>query len=193
MPRYLQKPPVSAALYDKHGKTWISISGDIELYDYRLFKHFIDTTLLPTARIVGLTLDSAGGNVIEARIFAQVIRDKLLLQTYVADHRQCSSACFLIWAASKHRAASPTAHIGVHSISRFDGEETLVTKAYTTDQARELAMDHVSPTVIGKLTSTPPGHIAWLTVKDLGSMDVQIVTSNGASIPPMCGPKHVCE
>jgi hypothetical protein len=80
------------SIVDKHGKTWISIRGDIELYDYRRFEYFIDTTLLPAARIIGLTLDSAGGNVTEAGIFAQVIRDKPGLQTYVADHRQCSSA-----------------------------------------------------------------------------------------------------
>jgi ATP-dependent protease ClpP protease subunit len=181
-----------SSIVDKYGNTWIGISGDIELNDHLRYDYFLNT-LPPNTGFVGFTLNSAGGNLIEARIFAQIARRPPNFATYVADHRECSSACFLIWAAAEYRLASPTASIGVHSISSIYGKETLATKAYTTDQARELAMDRVSPTVIGKLTSTPPGSIAWLTAKDLESMDIQIVASNGASIPPMCGPKHVCE
>ena len=32
-----------SSIVDKYGKTWISISGPIELYDYRRFKQFILT------------------------------------------------------------------------------------------------------------------------------------------------------
>ena len=142
----------------------------------------MDLTLSPTARIVGFTLDSAGGNVMEARIFAQVIQGKPALQAYVADHRECSSACFLIWAAARYRQASPTASIGVHSISVY-GQEAFDTKAWTTDLARELAIENVSPAVIGKLVSTPPSEISWLTPADLKSMNVEIVPSNGALVP----------
>jgi hypothetical protein len=41
----------------------------------------------------------------------------------------------------------------------------------------------VSPAVIGKLTSTTPDGIAWLTAKDLESMDAKIVASKGAFVP----------
>jgi len=179
--------PANAAhfnsIVDKYGKTWISISGPIELYNYRRFKHFIDI-LPPPVAIVGLTLNSTGGSLIEAQIFASIIRGLPGpgIQTYVAEHRECSSACFLIWAAARYRQASPKAYIGVHSISVY-GQETLDTNADTIDQARKLAMENVSPAVIGKLTSTTPDGVAWLTTKDLESMHVQIVGSNGAPLP----------
>jgi hypothetical protein len=44
-------------------------------------------------------------------------------------------------------------------------------------------MDHVSPAVIGKIVSTPPGVVAWLTADDRESMNVEIVASKGALIP----------
>jgi hypothetical protein len=100
----------------------------------------------------------------------------------VADNHVCASACFTMWAAGKYRQASPLASIGVHSISNINGGETLSTMAHTTEQARELAMDHVSPAVIGKIVSTPPGVVAWLTADDRESMNVEIVASKGALI-----------
>jgi hypothetical protein len=166
------------SIVDKYGQIWIRMSGIIKLNDYARLKQRINNT-----PIVSFILDSPGGNVFEAQIFAQAMRSSRAFHAYVADYCECSSACFLIWAASKYRAASPTAHIGVHSISRFDGEETLFTMALTTNQARQLIMDHVSPAVIGRLVSTPPGTAAWLTAKDFEGMGVEIATSKGTFIP----------
>jgi len=169
-----------SSIIDKNGKTWVMVNGIIKPGDRIRLVDLLDS-LSRARRFMGFILNSDGGNVVEASKIARGARS-LGVTTYVADNYECSSACFLIWAAGKYRLASPTASIGVHSISIY-GQETLDTKAHTIDQARELAMDHVSPAVIGKLTSTTPDGIAWLTAKDLDSMDVQIVASNGAPVP----------
>jgi hypothetical protein len=51
---------------------------------------------------------------------------------------QCSSACFLLFAAAGQRAVAPDALIGVHSASD-NGQENINSMAFTTAFAREAA------------------------------------------------------
>ena len=118
-----------------------------------------------------LALDSPGGNIIEADNMGSLIR-RLGLSVVVSDGEECASACFLLFAAALHRAAAPGAKIGVHSASLF-GDENLLTEGVTTLMARDAAMLGVPPSVLGRMITTIPSDMAWLTDDELRQMNVR--------------------
>ncbi len=120
--------------------------------------------------LASLDVDSPGGNILEADRLATLIR-RLGLAVSVADSEECASACFLLFAASRHRAAAPDARIGVHSASMF-GDENLLTLDVTAFMAREAATFGVPPSVLGRMITTTPSDMAWLTDEELRQMDV---------------------
>ena len=139
------------------------IPGDGVRFASFLAAHGLDSS----ARLI---LNSPGGNVSEAEVIAQAIRRKGL-PVSVLDGQMCASACFLLFAASLDRSAAPGALIGVHSVSLF-GEENLLTVGYTTMFAREASEFGVPPDVIGRLVTTQPADMAWLTQDELKEMKV---------------------
>ena len=102
---------------------------------------------------------------------------ELNTRVFVPSGSQCSSACFLLFAAAKHRLMAPDALLGVHSVSDA-GIEDLSTMGVTTLFAREAAAYGAPPSVIGKIVQTQPGRIAWLTPTDLNAMGVVVVDSS---------------
>jgi hypothetical protein len=131
-------------------------------------------SLAQTDRVTSLLVNSPGGNVAEAENLARVIIE-YKLSVFVPPGSQCSSACFLLFAAASSRFAAPNAVIGVHSASLVNGEETITSLALTTIMARDLAQDGVPNAIVGKLVTTPPGHTTWLTASDFAAMGVQFV------------------
>lgn len=146
--------------------------GPIIAGDFRHLYSFFQT-MPQTDRIVALALDSPGGNVFEAERIAGVIR-KMDLSVFVSSNSQCSSACFLLFAAATRRFTGPDALIGVHSVSE-NGKETFGSMALTTAMARDAAAYGVPPEIIGKLVETPPGRATWLTPYDIAKMGVTVL------------------
>jgi hypothetical protein len=140
------------------------ISGDFERL--RLYA----SGLAPTDHVLGLAVDSPGGSVLEAEKIAQAIYGARM-EVVVPGGSECTSACFLLFAAAKRRIAWADALIGVHSVS-IGGEESTATMAATTLMARDAAGYDVPPAILGKMVSTPPGRTAWLTPADLALMGV---------------------
>lgn len=130
--------------------------------------------LSQTDRLTSLLVNSPGGNVSEAEKLARIIT-KYKLSVFVPPGSQCSSACFLLFAAASGRFVAPDAVIGVHSASLGNGQETITSLALTTIIARDLAQEGVPAAIIGKLVTTPPGHATWLTASDFASMGVQFI------------------
>ena len=118
-----------------------------------------------------LALNSPGGNIIEANNMATLIR-RFGLGVVVSDGEECASACFLLFAASPHRAAGPGAKVGVHSAS-LSGDESLPTLAVTALMARDAAALGVPPSVLGRMITTVPTDMAWLTDDELRQMNVK--------------------
>jgi hypothetical protein len=118
-----------------------------------------------------LALNSPGGKIIEANNMATLIR-RFGLGVVVSDGEECASACFLLFAASPHRAAGPGAKVGVHSASLF-GDESLPTLAVTALMARDAAALGVPPSVLGRMVTTVPSDMAWLTDDELRQMNVK--------------------
>lgn len=123
--------------------------------------------------IVDISLNSLGGNVLEAEQMASDIRDYGVTVT-VDTGDTCASACFLLFAAGTVRKAGEHALIGVHSASDADGEETPESLAVTTLIARDAAAYGVPSSIIGKIVTTAPGQIAWLNDADLRRMGVRV-------------------
>jgi hypothetical protein len=158
--------------------------GPIVQGDYDRLVAFVGT--VPASdRIIGFSFDSPGGTIIEAQKIASLIHGTN--STVLIDaNGECSSACFLLFAAAHRRVIAPNALIGVHSASS-GGQETVATMAFTTQMARDAAGYEVPPAIIGKIVQTPPGRLAWLTSDDLASMGV-IVLQDQTQSPPRSPP-----
>jgi len=153
------------------------VSGDVE----RLRE--IIAGLPTTARILGLSLDSPGGDVLIGEQLAGFVR-QFRLPVVVPAASECTSVCFLIFAAAPLRLAAQDALIGVHSVS-VNGQETLDSMGLTTAMARDAAAYGVPPAIIGKMVQTQPGRVAWLTPEDLALMGVQIFPTDTSQSPPV--------
>jgi hypothetical protein len=154
----------------------ISVRGPIISGDYERFRTFVQTMsqVTPsTDRVLGFSLDSPGGNIFEAENIAIAVRN-IDLPVVVTDGSECSSACFLIFAAAPRRFMGADALIGVHSVGE-NGEDTDRAKAFTTAMAQEAAEFGVPSAIIGKLVQTPPGRTTWLTPPELASMGVRVL------------------
>jgi len=161
----------------------IAARGPIVRGDRERLLAFLDkmSRTAPTGdRLIGIALDSPGGDVVEADDLAIALK-KTNLSIIVPSGSQCSSACFLIFAAASRRVIASDALIGVHSASE-NGDETARSLALTTAMAREAAEFGVPPAIIGKLVQTPPGRTTWLTLEDLTTMGVTVV-DDGPTAP----------
>ena len=153
-------------------KVIILARGPIVTGDWARFFAFVGD-MPPTDRIVGIALDSPGGNVFEAERLAEMIH-KTDTSVLVNSGSTCASACFLLFAAAPRKFAFPDALIGVHSVSE-SGKDTFSAMAYTTALARDAAGYGVPEAIVGKIVQTPPGRMAWLTPDDLAALQVTVI------------------
>ena len=153
-----------------NGEVVIVGRGPILHGDFDRFTKALATVAQSGHPLAALALDSAGGNVQEAKQMVTVIRDQHITVA-LPQHTQCASACFLLFAASPRRMASTDALVGVHSAS-IDGTETDTSLAVTTLMARDARDLGVPPAIVGKMVETTPGRVEWLTPADLASMNV---------------------
>ncbi len=133
--------------------------------------------------IAGVIIDSPGGNIIEAEKIAAYVH-AAEVPLIVSSGMQCSSACFLLFAAAHRRIMAPDALIGVHSASE-GGEESFASMAFTTAFARVATKYGVPPAIIGKMVQTEPRRMAWLSPSDLDPMGVTILAPSSPEAMPI--------
>ena len=126
-------------------------------------------------------MTSPGGNLREGVRLAETIKASDL-ETGVVD--QCASACFLMFAAGKSKFVIDDAEVGVHSASMTGGRETTESQAITTLMARAASDYGVPASIIGKMVTTPPDKMAWLTPEDLKAMGAQSIYTQSAAYRP---------
>jgi hypothetical protein len=171
------------------GQFVLEMSGEISKGDTIAAAKFVNQHIMamPGDRLVAYFLSSSGGSVEEAELMARAIK-KSNLPTSVPN--LCASACFMPFAAGSSKYALTTAKIGVHSTSDATGDETMTSAGVTTMMARDYADYGVPPVIIGKMVTTPPGQITWLTAADLRSMHVNLVTpkaEKAEEVPDLTG------
>ena len=153
----------------------ITFTGYIVPGDFDRFRAFIDT-IPSNANLQAIFLDSGGGNLFEASKLAELFNNTQPL-VIVASGSQCTSACFLMFAAAGRRAVAPDGLIGVHSASD-DGHEDINSMAATTLFARDASRYGVPASIIGKMVQTESNRVTWLDPSDLAAMNVQIIESD---------------
>jgi hypothetical protein len=131
-------------------------------------------------RVVLLVLNSPGGSVLEAQEIAKLIHASGA-PALVPSNAVCASACFMLFAAAKSRLVEPGAMVGVHSASVSGGNETMDTLGVTTLMAREAAAYGVPSGITGRMVTTRPGEMAWLTRAELESMGARVVERHAAT------------
>jgi hypothetical protein len=129
--------------------------------------------LPPSDRVAGMIVDSPGGGLVEAESLAGVIR-RAALPLFVPPGGQCSSACFLLFAAAPNRFVGPDALIGVHRANE-GGKETIAAKTATAAMIKDAWELGVPEQVIMKLAQTPANQKSWLSQSDFAAMRVSII------------------
>lgn len=135
--------------------------------------------LPPGQRIASVVLNSPGGAVAEARIMARIL-NTAPVPVVVPHDAVCASACFMLFAAARHKVVEPGALVGVHSASVSGGRETGETLGVTTLMAREVAAYGVPAAITGRMVTTQPGQMAWLTRDELELMGAKVTTETDA-------------
>ena len=124
-------------------------------------------------RVAGMIVDSPGGGLVEAESLAGVIR-RAAFPLFVPPGGQCSSACFLLFAAAPTRFVATDALIGVHRANE-SGKETIAAKTATAAMIKDARELGVPEQVIMKLAQTPANQKSWLSLSDFAAMRVSIV------------------
>ena len=143
----------SAVPLDEPNKIVVTAVGEIVPGDFARLAKLLQS-LSSGMRVLGFSLDSPGGNLLEAEKLAGGLR-RMEATVGVFGQARCVSACFLLFAAGTHRLASPEALLGVHSASEAGVEDTQ-TMAMTTAMARDAAEFGVPPGIIGRWSQRPP-------------------------------------
>ncbi len=149
-------------------------SGDAE----RLIGQVI---ALPRGAKVLLRLRSNGGSILASESLAAVIR-RYQLPIIVGAGDVCASGCFLVFAASPFKMFFPSSKVGVHSASE-DSRETTGAMAMTTVMARSAFDLGVPAAIIGKMVTTTPGSMAWLSVDELAAMGGKLLDEPAPPAP----------
>ena len=165
----------------RDGKLLLVAEGEIKEGDDKRLHEFV-AALPAQTKLWAIGLDSPGGNLREGVYLAGSIHSSGL-PTIVSSRGMCASACFLMFAAGSPRMAAINARIGVHSASA-DGEDNGPAQAVTTLMARKASELGVPPSIIGKMVTTGPGDITWLTQEDLAAMHTTIMPSLQSNYTP---------
>jgi hypothetical protein len=134
-------------------------------------------------RLDALRLNSPGGQVWEALAMALMVRWVENMATVVQKDAKCESACFGLLAAGHRKYVDPVAdptQIGVHSIFQLmkqQGTSAFFPKEredLTIWAVRRLKTIGIPDSIIGKIVTTPPDQMKYLTVEDLQQMGVEV-------------------
>jgi len=120
-----------------------------------------------------LSMNSIGGSIIASEGLAAVV-NRFKLPVIVSIGNVCASGCFLVFAASPLKMFFPSSQIGVHSAS-LNAQETMGTMGLTTIMARSASDLGVPPAILGRMVTTAPGSMAWLSPGELASMGGQLL------------------
>jgi hypothetical protein len=171
---------------DERGTHYLILDGPIVPGDPERFAEAIFEANSRGYRLDALRLNSPGGPVWEAMAMAVMVRWVENMATLVPKDGKCESSCFGILAAGYRKYVDPASdptQIGVHSVYEIishrgaGGAPVLFwkEKGDTTIWAvRRLKGLGVPDSIIGKIVTTPPDHMTYLTIEDLQQMGVGV-------------------
>lgn len=157
---------------NEEGNAVITVSGEFQGGEGEAVAQAIQRKNQQGKLVTAIRFDSPGGLITEGVKLAKVVRGAKLA-TVVARGSTCASACFIPFVASHERWKSTNARVGVHGAS-LNGQENTEAQAATVDMSRLLKALGTSDSIIGKLVTTPPEEVFWLSDEDLEQMGVRI-------------------
>jgi hypothetical protein len=144
--------------------------------------------------LAGIFINSEGGSVLEAAEIAQGLYEAKAAggkhAVLVLPGRVCASACFLILACAPQRYADVTARVGLHSARNANDREDAGSYIADTLMARIAKKCGVPDYLIGKMVTTSPDNIYWLSRQDLISMGVQVRNSGERNSGDSAASRH---
>lgn len=151
------------------GTPCITISGEIGKNDDRQFQNLAYQMHRSGTPVRAVLLNSNGGNLDEAAIIADYVYSHRI-DTRVEGTKQCSSACFLIFAAGYNRHADTSASMSVHRAMERHRD---------TNRARSISLDlndlyrqyGVPQNIRLAMLETPPNRAYRLTPSDIRQMN----------------------
>lgn len=164
---------VTSRLTENDGQAVIELSGEIIEGDAEHVENWIRYWNKKGIRVSGIRLNSRGGSVLEASNIAVLIRNANMASV-VGKHKECLSACVLVFAYGTEKWVNSTSEIGVHSVSD-DGKETLIADGITTLFVRDLKSVGAPDSVIVKTITTPSDDISYLSANEVRAMGGKII------------------
>lgn len=152
----------------------IELKGAIEAGDLDRLREASMPSRQKAGPVIGLTVNSRGGDVAEANSLSQLVAQKDW-DVAVGARSVCSSACFLILAAGRRKLVHEEAFVGIHGASNKQGQQDQSAMAATTFMARAFKRLGVPDNLVGRMVTTPPDKMAWLRANDLLPMNVEII------------------
>lgn len=154
----------------------LKISGPIEPGDYQKLLRSLRVRENMAALMVGVSLNSPGGNVSEAFKIADLI-EKLYTTTNVADGNSCASSCIVLYAAGASRLIGRNGRLGVHRVT-LDSPDLSVSRTTTpvkaaTRNVESYLRDRGIPRkILDKMNETSSSDIYWITMRWLIEEDL---------------------
>jgi hypothetical protein len=170
--------------FDERSNYYLTLDGAIQTGDAGKLAAAIFLANDRGYQIDALRLNSPGGSVWEAMAMAVMVRWVENISTVVQKHAKCESACFGLFAAGSRRYVDPISNptqIGVHStyqlLKHDDAAKPTLKEAsdITIGSVRLLKEILVPDTIIGKIVTTPPGQMTYLSISDLLEMGATTV------------------
>jgi hypothetical protein len=158
----------------------IGMTGRITPDDGARLRELIAIATANGLTVSQIALNSEGGSVMGGADVALTVRNTGI-GTFVAASSVCASSCFMVFAAGKNRSVENGARVGVHSATTLLSGESQQAKSMTVDMVRLLAELGTPAAVLGRLVTSRPHEIAWLTALELEAMTGKVTTPRASS------------
>jgi hypothetical protein len=127
-------------------------------------------------------LNSGGGDLKAGLGLASVVLDVRrrlaaggVVATVVGADDECDSACVPVFGAGQERLLVAGGRIGLHRGSERGGE-SVASRSDTLVAADLLHSFGLPASAVGRMVTTPPGEMSYLTADELAAMQVRVLT-----------------
>ena len=127
-------------------------------------------------------LNSGGGDLKAGLALASVVLDARrrlaaggVVATVVGADDECDSACVPVFGAGQERLLVAGGRIGLHRGSERGGE-SVASRSDTVIAADLLHSFGLPASAVGRMVTTPPGEMSYLTADELAAMRVRVLT-----------------
>jgi hypothetical protein len=151
----------------------LDASGRIDQNEASALRRFIANYIPQGLTIRGITLNSRGGEINDAKEVVDYIRNAHWT-TGIPMGGVCASACVMVWSSGAEKSASNPSWIGVHqSFDSYGDKDGSVDRAGTAIMDNTLRENGAPQSVLDEEHATPPSQVYWLSDDELRAWNVK--------------------